>query len=142
MPLTPGEFAFVCVDDSRVARAQYAALLRRLHLEIPSDGVVMGSTPEEAAAVHETVLRYAITHTTVACILDQHLEYEGGEVLGTQITAALRDDGFQGPIFIRSSNGTAEDVEEYERSGATAFISKETTMAELECALVAHLEAL
>lgn len=51
-------------------------------------------------------------------ILDQHLDYQGAIVYGTDVARRLRCAGYAGFICVRSANATEEDEAEYRRCGA------------------------
>ena len=50
--------------------------------------------------------------------------YNEGKVLGTNVTAELRSDGFKGIILIRSANDDAASANKYRRAGANGCVGK------------------
>jgi len=128
----------ICADDDAAPRLSYKGLAKKLG--IPTKLIVFGETYESAMAVTDVVLQKSKeenqTETLVIVILDQNMEYDEGHVLGTEITANLRNAGFKGLIFIRSANDSPADVKAYLIAGADACLSKAGNVKELAADLV------
>ena len=72
----------------------------------------------------------------VVCILDQNMEYAAGTILGTEITASLREAGFMGIIIIRSANDDPTSRKMYLDAGASGYLSKDGQAVVLAAALM------
>jgi len=81
----------------------------------------------------ETVLAEAAKRGdgSVVCILDQNMEYRAGTVLGTEVTASLREAGFKGVIAIRSANDEPASRKMYLEAGASGYLGKDAKAPKL-----------
>jgi len=120
--LQPGSL-LICADDNKIARTRFKGII---NLTKPEDSMVVGESYEEAAGLFEIVLAEAAKRGDgkVVCIFDQHMEYAAGTILGTEITASLREAGFQGVIIIRSENVGPRSRKIYLEAGANGYLSK------------------
>ena len=95
--------------------------------------MVLGESYEEAAGLVETVMAEAAKRGdgSVVCILDQNVEYPAGSILGTEVTASLREAGFKGVIAIRSANDEPAVLKMYHEAGASGYLGKDAKAAKL-----------
>jgi hypothetical protein len=100
----------VCVDDDAAPRIGYKGLIKKLN---PKESMILGATYEEAASLVEAVLTAAkeLGDANVVCIFDQNMEYDQGKILGTEVVADLRHEGFTGVMLIRSANDDAASLQ-------------------------------
>ena len=118
----PPGLAIYCIDDSEAARR---LLRHNLLAHAQTDRVrVFGENEGEVAEFTQAVLQHGdIT------ILDQHLEYGGdANILGSDIVADLRAQGYRGLVCMRSGNTADEDVALYQAAGAQCVFGKEVSM--------------
>eukprot|EP00667_Euglena_gracilis_P029286 EG_transcript_38551 len=116
--LFPPGVRILCLDDSEIARR---VLLHGLAAHAPQAiGEAFGGTQEEVAAFETAALNGADV-----LILDQHLDYQGVTLHGTDIAQRLRHAGYGGLVCVRSANATEEDEAEYRRCGANCMIGKD-----------------
>ena len=108
---------------------------------------MLGVTFDEADSIASIVKKVAAEHgdANVVVLLDQKCVFRGlasplslcrllyccsmdnykeGKIMGTDVTAELRADGFRGIIFIRSANDDAASANHYRRAGANGCIGK------------------
>ena len=88
--------------------------------------LVVGKTYQEVKHLPQTILALSncVALEKIVCILDQHMEYAEGTVLGTDIIKEVRSKGFEGLMFIRSANEDFEAVQFYKTAGATGHLTK------------------
>ena len=84
---------------------------------------LIGKSEEEFLYVINNVLDLNCRYKHVICIFDQYFLYPSGEYFGTDLIQELRDENFDGPIFIRSLKNSDIDIADYMMSGATDFLS-------------------
>ena len=102
------------------------------------ESMVLGETYEEAADLVQTVMAEAVArgHRNVVCIFDQNMEYPAGPVLGTDITAKLREAGFKGVIVIRSANDEPAMQKLYLKGGANGHLPKHGKIGDIVSTLL------
>eukprot|EP00667_Euglena_gracilis_P002544 EG_transcript_2547 len=119
----PPGLRILCLDDSDIARR---VLLHGLATHAPqASSAAFGATQEDVATFEAAALRGADV-----LILDQHLDYQGAIVYGTDVARRLRCAGYAGFICVRSANATEEDEAEYRRCGADCMIGKDVPLRE------------
>ena len=87
---------------------------------------MLGGSRQEALSVPERVRTLAreVGEENVVVILDQNLTYPDGDVLGTDLAAALRRDAYGGTIVIQSANAEPSDCITYADAGADGTLAK------------------
>jgi len=132
--LRPGTL-LICADDDLIARKGYKPLIKLSKAEA---SLVLGESYEEASGLVKTVLAEAAKRGdgNVVCIVDQNMEYAAGSILGTEVTAALREAGFKGFIAIRSANDEPASRKMYQEAGASGCIGKDAKGAKLTSELL------
>ena len=99
--------------------------------------LIIGATFDEACTAHETIVTATKTHSHVLCIVDQHLDYSEGSVLGTDILGKLfATKNLNIVAFIRSGNDTVDDVAFYRSKGAYDGLSKSSSLKSLAIELL------
>ena len=68
--------------------------------------------------------------------MDQNMEYAAGTILGTEVTASLREAGFTGVIAIRSANDEPASRKMYSEAGASGYLGKDAKAAKLASGLL------
>eukprot|EP00667_Euglena_gracilis_P006499 EG_transcript_6555 len=123
----------LCIDDSPIARQ---LLLNGLPARTGALVEVFGETRHEV----EEFLEEAVAAADIV-VLDQHLDFGGPTVLGTDLVRRLRAEQFLGLICIRSADADGEDVEQYLAAGAHCVVGKDASILELAQQLAtAHLQ--
>jgi DNA-binding NarL/FixJ family response regulator len=59
------------------------------------------------------------------------MEYPAGSILGTEVTASLREAGFKGVVAIRSANDEPASRKMYDEAGASGYLCKDAKGAKL-----------
>ena len=75
-------------------------------------------------------------HRKVVCIFDQNMEYPAAPVIGTDVTAKLREAGFKGVIVIRSANDEPAMQKLYLNSGANGHLPKHGKVGDIVSTLL------
>ena len=117
--LFPPEARFLVLDDSAVARRWMASVLQPV---LPPGGAVR--TFGRDLADVDRFKRAAGAEGDVV-IVDQHLDFSGADVLGTDVVEELVAAGYRGLVCMRSANASACDVAKYLASGAHCVLPKE-----------------
>ena len=73
--------------------------------------------------------------------MDQNMDYPAGSILGTEVTASLREAGFTGVIAIRSANDEPASRKMYLDAGASGYLGKDAKAAGSQHELVPRLVA-
>ena len=106
--------------------------------------LILGETFDEVKDLAQTVMDLAskFGESKIVCIFDQNMDRyvdQGqGFVLGTEVTAELRDMGFKAPIFICSANDDLQSMDLYRKAGASGTLSKYLPVPEVATDLVSQ----
>jgi hypothetical protein len=102
-PVFPSGLTFGVLDDSLLSRK---ALMKVIlgHLDGSPRSVQMGMTAREVGLFIEHV----VANEFDVVLLDHHLNYESGEVLGTDVAQTLRERGFRGKIVLHTADSHVE----------------------------------
>eukprot|EP00667_Euglena_gracilis_P003698 EG_transcript_3710 len=120
----PGTVRIFCLDDSDIARR---LMLHSLQTHLPeAEARVFGSTYEDIEEFCSLALKEA-----EVVVLDQHLQYDGAIVYGTDLISRLVNDGFQGFVVVRSANSDRPSRAQYEACGAHLTIGKDVPGREM-----------
>ena len=113
-----------CLDDSAVARR---TLENAFEQYLPNAAVqIFGQGAGDIPAFKRCVEKKCDILVT-----DQHLDFPGDEMLGSDIVRELLEAGYRGLVCIRSGNNAEEDVALYRRAGAHCHIGKEMRMKDM-----------
>eukprot|EP00667_Euglena_gracilis_P017339 EG_transcript_18252 len=116
-PAFPAGLAFVILDDSlaaqRLLKFQFEKWCR------PASVACLGASAADVAAF----LAKALLADVV--VVDQHLEWEDGSGLGSDLVRQLRRLGCKGFICIRSADDGPADQALYRRAGADCSLGKD-----------------
>eukprot|EP00667_Euglena_gracilis_P001628 EG_transcript_1628 len=116
--LFPTGLVFAVLDDSVPSQRLLEFHLRKWCA--PAKVLLFGGAEGDLALF----LKAAATEADIV-ILDQHLEFAAGSVLGTDVIAELRKRYFRGLICIRSAADSPEDRRAYAACGAHHAIGKD-----------------
>ena len=136
---------FVCADDDKIPRLKYNSLLKDSQLNADREkSLILGETFDEVKDLAQTVMDLAskFGESKIVCIFDQNMDRYAdqgqGFVLGTEVTAELRDMGFKAPIFICSANDDLQSMDLYRKAGASGTLSKYLPVPEVATDLVSQ----
>ena len=120
----PDGLCYVVLDDDKITRLLARKQIAKFGPH-PSS-IVLGGSRQEALSVPERVRTLAreVGEENVVVILDQNLSYPDGDVLGTDLAAALRRDAYGGTIVIQSANAEPSDCITYADAGADGTLAK------------------
>ena len=120
----PDGLCYVVLDDDKITRLLARKQIAKFGPH-PSS-IVLGGSRQEALSVPDRVRTLAreVGEENVVVILDQNLTYPDGDVLGTDLAAALRRDAYGGTIVIQSANAEPSDCITYADAGADGTLAK------------------
>lgn len=143
MPELPAGLVFVMVDDDEIARIWAENLITACRGDVERSQI-LGASYEEALDVPQRL--HALSEELgsqqrIVGIFDQNMNYDEGDVLGTDLCSRLRRDyAWEGVLFIQSANDSESDAAAYRRAGADGSFGKEIgsmkrAMTQLGCAI-------
>ena len=120
----PAGVKFIVCDDDKAPRSLAKGLLKKL--ETSAQSLILGETMLGVADVPSIVSDEMATRGphSIVCMFDQNMHWPEGSILGTQLSKALREVGFEGLIIIRSANDSESYFKEYREAGADVVLSK------------------